>query len=141
MTRSRFAAMDGTSDRCCYSALSPTRVSVELGIASGNEPGARGRPYTVIPRVSRQRFSEGHDDLMFAPFAFLSGEANDLPGWAERHGKLDRFRHVLAYADVGVETLEANAVVAGAAQQQADHVRACHRKGPGPTMHLVRVLV
>src|SRR4051794_6169687 len=84
-----------------------------------HEPRARRSPDAVRANVRRERFSECREHLRLAPFAFASGEPDDFAGGAEGHGEFDGLIEVLADADVGIEALEPDSIIAGTAQHRA----------------------
>ena len=71
----------------------------------------------------------------------LPRQPQDLAGWPERHGKVDRLVDPAADADLGVEALEPDPVPARALQDVAHGVRSGHREGSRPAVHLIGVLV
>src|SRR5664279_5656015 len=79
-------------------------------IAGTHQPRARWPPDTVFALVRRQRLVQRCDHGIRALRSFFPCETHDLAGGAERHRELHRLVEIPADADVGVETLERDAV-------------------------------
>src|SRR5262245_5169346 len=118
-----------------------TTCSIDVGIARGDEPGARWRPDAVRALIAGERLAQRCDRLPAAFLASLTRETDDLASRPDLQGERDRIVERAADADVGVKALKRYAIITGVTQEVADRVRIRHRERPRAAMHLVGVLV
>src|SRR5215510_4987149 len=78
-----------------------TTCSIDVGIARGDEPGARRRPDAVSALIAGKRLAQRLNRLPAAFFAGLACEADDLASRPDLQRERNRIVEGAADADVG----------------------------------------